>query len=342
MRTYCGALIALLLVTVTVDANAQGVPGATTFTARVSVDGVPANGNFDFTLALFDAAAGGDKVWEENHTGVTVEDGLAFLSMGSLTTLDATVFDGSALFLDVTFGTQRMDTRLPIQSVPYAMRAGVASSAELLGDLGPDDVLPKGSSLSCSVGDVVTAIDGDSGDVVCSPGGVGLQGPQGPKGDTGDTGDTGAQGPQGLQGDTGAQGGQGIQGIKGDKGDQGDTGSQGIPGIKGDKGDQGDTGSQGIPGIKGDKGDKGDKGNTGAQGTAGISNYTIVKKECSSDFPDCTVSCTDGRVLGGGCEGLSTNMNFAVNRPKADGSGWYCYYGDAEGAIAWAICADVN
>ena len=96
MRKFCGALIALSVITLSVDADAQGVPGATTFTARVNVDGAPANGNFDFTLALFDAAAGGDKVWEETHTGVTVEDGIAFLSMGSLTTLDATVFDGSA------------------------------------------------------------------------------------------------------------------------------------------------------------------------------------------------------------------------------------------------------
>ena len=50
MSKLCAAMVALMLITVTGEAAA--VPQTMTFTARVSVDGAPANGTFDFTTFL--------------------------------------------------------------------------------------------------------------------------------------------------------------------------------------------------------------------------------------------------------------------------------------------------
>jgi hypothetical protein len=390
VKTGFYASLALLGATA-LPAQAQSVPEAVSFTARVNVDDAPADGTFDFVLELYDAGSGGNVVWTETHDGVEVSDGLAFLTMGAGTVLDAAVFDGAELYLQVTFDSTEMAPRLGIQSVPYAIRAGRAGSAEradaadmadnatsaghadsaseadtaaLLGDLAPDDVLLKGSSLQCGTGDFVTGIEPDTGNVMCAIGTSGGQGPQGEQGLQGDPGTDGAKGDKGDPGDAGANGTNGSPGAKGDKGDAGANGTNGARGAKGDKGDKGDpgdagaNGTNGSPGAKGDKGDPGDAGSNGtngsngadgAPGTPGVSNWGIVSAQCTGGICGlqscspvvCEVSCPAGtRVLGGGCDD-GGQATIGSNRPMADGSGWTCR-ASANTASTWAICGTVQ
>ena len=121
--------------------HAQGVPGTMVFTARLTDGNLPANGTRDFHLAVFDAPLDGTLMWGEDHLGAQVTDGLVYLEMGAFSGLDAALFDGQRRWLEVTVDTTVMSPRMPLDSSPYAIRAGVADSADTLGPLTAQDVL---------------------------------------------------------------------------------------------------------------------------------------------------------------------------------------------------------
>jgi hypothetical protein len=111
-------------------ALAQPVPERVSFTARLVDDGVPATGSHDFAFELWDAATEGNSVWTETHSGRQVAEGLVHIELGGTTALDETVFDGRTLFLGITVDGTALSPRLPILSVPYAIRAGSAAIAD--------------------------------------------------------------------------------------------------------------------------------------------------------------------------------------------------------------------
>ncbi|MBA3542581.1 MAG: hypothetical protein H0T79_23400 [Deltaproteobacteria bacterium] len=109
--------------------TAFAVPNTVSFTARVTDAGVPAEGAVTVHVAIFDAASGGAMVWDETQT-LTAERGLVYASLGSTTPLTPTVFDGRPLFAELTVEGDVLAPRIPIASVPYAIRAGVADALE--------------------------------------------------------------------------------------------------------------------------------------------------------------------------------------------------------------------
>ena len=110
--------------------EAQAVPERVSLTARLVDNGQPVSGTHDFVFELWDADSGGSARWSETRTGQTVTDGLVYIALGATTPLDDSVFDGSSLFLAITVDGTALSPRLPIASVPYAIRAGVAASAD--------------------------------------------------------------------------------------------------------------------------------------------------------------------------------------------------------------------
>ncbi len=146
-------------------ARAQGVPGSVSFTARLAEGGAPITGTRSFDLKLFDAETGGTQVWTETHNGVMVQDGLAFLSMGGQSSmLDAFTLDGSPRWLQISVNGTIMAPRLPVESVPYAIRAGTATNAETLEGLSATDFVTgvtvgPGLSGGGSSGDVLLSAD---------------------------------------------------------------------------------------------------------------------------------------------------------------------------------------
>jgi hypothetical protein len=127
----------------------QDVPETVSFTARLQDDGQPLAGAHDFRFALFDVATGGAEVWSETRDGVIVTDGLVYLDLGAVDPLDVTVFAGGERWLAITVDGTAMQPRLPIASVPYAIRAASAASADTVGGFSPDDfIYTAGSGLT--------------------------------------------------------------------------------------------------------------------------------------------------------------------------------------------------
>jgi hypothetical protein len=152
-------------------ARAQGVPDTITFAARIADNGAPLQGAHTFGFELYDAATAGTSSWQETHAGVDVTEGLVFIDLGTTAALDSAILDCSVLHLEVTVDGTVMSPRLPIESVPYAVRAGVAGSADLLGGLAPDDLQARVTG-TCAAGNAIRVID-VAGAVTCEPVGSG-------------------------------------------------------------------------------------------------------------------------------------------------------------------------
>jgi hypothetical protein len=125
--------VVLSLMMWSIAAYAQSVPQKMSFVGNLSASGGPASGVHDFTFALFDASTAGSQVWQESHASLTVTDGLVFAELGAQTPLTPMVLTGAPLWLEITVDSTTMAPRLPIDSVPFAVRSAVAARAESLG-----------------------------------------------------------------------------------------------------------------------------------------------------------------------------------------------------------------
>ena len=52
------------------------------------VNGNNLNGQFNITCKLYDVASGGNALWTESHTNLTIENGLTNLSLGTISSLN--------------------------------------------------------------------------------------------------------------------------------------------------------------------------------------------------------------------------------------------------------------
>ncbi|MBI4569992.1 MAG: tail fiber domain-containing protein [Planctomycetes bacterium] len=113
------------------------LPGNFVFQSRLTdASGNPSSGGgFDFVVALYDAATGGNKVFEESHTSLTLADGVVSLEVGagsnqSFPQGGSSLFDvvkaNDTLWLNLTVETEAMAPRLKVDCAPFAMRASVA------------------------------------------------------------------------------------------------------------------------------------------------------------------------------------------------------------------------
>ena len=175
------------------------------YQARLEQNGVLANGNYDLSFSLWDAASGGLQV----GSTVVADD---FPVVRGLLTINLSfpgAFTGEQRYLEVTINGTTMP-RQPVTTQPVAQYA-------LSGVTGPQG--PQGPPGPAGA----TGAQGPQGPI----GATGPQGPQGP------IGATGAQGPQGPVGATGAQGPQGPVGATGAQGPQGPIGATGPQGPSG-------------------------------------------------------------------------------------------------------------
>ena len=137
MKTLLPLLAAATLLAVASPAHA--VPDAITFTARVTdAQGAPLNdADVQIHVEIFDAVEEGTSVWEETQT-VAAANGLIYASLGSNV---GAIFDGRPMYLELTVRDDVLAPRIPLATVPYAMRANVADVAESLADFDPEGVI---------------------------------------------------------------------------------------------------------------------------------------------------------------------------------------------------------
>ncbi|MCE9576275.1 MAG: hypothetical protein K8W52_24210 [Deltaproteobacteria bacterium] len=162
------ALLALPLLALGARA-AHAVPNTVSFTARITDPaGAPVTGPLTLKVAVFDAATAGTMVWEETHTDVPVANGLVYASLGGVDAvnngLDGTVLDGRALFVELTVDGDVLSPRIPIESVPYAVRSAVADTLQ---GFDPSTVQQRVTG-TCATGNYITAVGAD-GTVTCAP-----------------------------------------------------------------------------------------------------------------------------------------------------------------------------
>ncbi|HEU0035086.1 MAG TPA: hypothetical protein VFQ53_30880 [Kofleriaceae bacterium] len=160
-----GFLIALALAAGLVTSAQAGVPATVSFTARLVDDatGDAVTGPHHITFELFDAEVGGNALWSEGRD-VTVDDGLLFEELGATKALDAGVFDGRKLFLQVTLDEAVMEPRVALGSVPYAVRA---TASDTVGGLTADQLQQRVTG-TCGTGNFIIGVNAD-GSVVCAP-----------------------------------------------------------------------------------------------------------------------------------------------------------------------------
>jgi len=159
-----------------------GIAQAATIPAKINYQGVlkdaagvKVNDTVDIDLRLL-PLGGGDAVFSESHTGVSVVGGLFSLKIGGVEDMSSVAFD-SAYELELTVGGELLSPNTPLCSAPYAL--GVVGGAQ-----GPQGM----------------------------QGADGAAGAQGPTGAAGAQGPTGADGAAGAQGSAGAAGAQGPAG----------------------------------------------------------------------------------------------------------------------------------
>ena len=98
--------------------------------------GVGLIGTVELTFRLFLAESGGAVIWSEVHPAVMLDDGIYSVALGSITPFAGAAVDFSAPYwletdVDTGGGAETLSPRVPLRSVAYAFRSGVADSAAL-------------------------------------------------------------------------------------------------------------------------------------------------------------------------------------------------------------------
>lgn len=148
----------------------QAVPPRISFTGNLADGGGPLSGNHTFAFGLFDAATSGTRVWSENAKTIAVTNGLVFTELGSTTPFTPTILNGAPVWLEITVDGTVMSPRLAFVSVPFAIRAAVAASAETFGTFMPTDFQKRVTGV-CAGG--IASIDA-AGGTTCAIGGSGI------------------------------------------------------------------------------------------------------------------------------------------------------------------------
>ena len=90
----------------------------------------PITGTEDVTFSLYaDYTPESELLWEETLT-VALNHGYYSVLLGQLQPLPIEALDGSIRYLGLTIGGEQLEPRLPLHSVAYAIRAGVAGTAQ--------------------------------------------------------------------------------------------------------------------------------------------------------------------------------------------------------------------
>lgn len=114
-RWLLGIGLALLLPVAMADAAEPQLPDFT-YQGQLQRNGAPANGAFDLSFALFDAASGGNQVGIAiDEPDYPVEDGLFTISLAF-----PGVFNGTQLWLQVSVEGVPMQPRQPVATTPVA------------------------------------------------------------------------------------------------------------------------------------------------------------------------------------------------------------------------------
>ncbi len=159
-------------------ATSQAAPNRVNYQGiLVDVDGSPVpDGDYAMSFRIFDAATSGTLLWMEEQS-VPVMSGLYSVALGSgtplLGTFDAALFSSDSRWLEIMVSGEALTPRQQVTSVAFSLQAqeaeyaATAGDADTLGGMSPAELLPVGDTLTCPGDEMMTGIDGGTGDVIC-------------------------------------------------------------------------------------------------------------------------------------------------------------------------------
>lgn len=137
------AIIVVIASIALLAGTAGAAPGSMSFSGRLSTSEGPVNGAVTVKFSIFPDPMVGTAVWTDTIS-LTADQGLVFAALGRPgNLLDARVFSGADMFLEIVVQDETLTPRLPIHSIPYAIRSSGADSADKLGTLAPADVITR-------------------------------------------------------------------------------------------------------------------------------------------------------------------------------------------------------
>jgi len=151
MNSFIAATAALVFMSGTAVADVPGVIGFQGFLVDDQNAPIDTTGKDDLkvTFELFDDAQGATPFWLDTYD-ISVESGVFFTLLGDTSNpVVSTNFNGPSKYLQITIGDTALQPRLQITSVPYALRANVATTADFateaakLGSLSASDLVTK-------------------------------------------------------------------------------------------------------------------------------------------------------------------------------------------------------
>jgi hypothetical protein len=154
----------------------------------LDANGAPIEGQHAVRIALWDAPAGGNRVFDETHPAVEFFLGHYFVDVGAIQPLDPTIFFGP-VWLDFSLGGRLLAPRVPYSKVPSALR--VRYARDVIGPVDATDISVGGDVIIDLNGNWVGALDGLDGPAGAA-GPAGVAGPIGPAGPAGPAGEQGA------------------------------------------------------------------------------------------------------------------------------------------------------
>ncbi len=149
----------LFLYALLIPGLAQAVPMTLHHQGRLldSATNQPVAGTHDLRFAIYDAPSSGTEVWAET-IATPFDEGYFQATLGESTPLDTQIFNGDELWLSIQFGTGApLPQRIAINSVPYAIRAGVATTVSG-GIVDATEIRINGSTVIDSSGDLSTPV----------------------------------------------------------------------------------------------------------------------------------------------------------------------------------------
>ncbi len=142
----------LLLAALLIPFAASAVPLEFSHQGRLlDATGAPLDGSFDLTFAIYDSPAGTGSAWTSTRT-LDLDNGYYSVDLGTGASLDVADFDGQALWLGIAVGANPELSRVPLASVPYAIRAQDATNVSGGGIVNASQIQINGTTVLDSTG----------------------------------------------------------------------------------------------------------------------------------------------------------------------------------------------
>lgn len=137
-KTLLLSALVVLLMGILLSFSSADVPSVMSYQGFLTDDaGTALDGDYTLTFAIYNDPTAGDTLWSEEQD-VSVRDGLFSVTLGSVSPLVGTAFDGPDVWLGISVNGEELTPRTQFTSQPYSYRVKTidkATGGTITGDL---------------------------------------------------------------------------------------------------------------------------------------------------------------------------------------------------------------